>query len=132
MRYLLDTNVCVGALRGVRGIIQRLHDLNPDDCGVSTVTVYELYTGIERCRDPKKEQSKLELFLQTLHELPFEHKAALETARIRHALESKGMVIGAYDLLLAGQALAAGLVLVTHNQGEFKRVEGLILEDWED
>jgi len=131
MRFLLDTNVCIAILKGNDKVIGCLKKLSPDDCAVSVVTMYELYAGVERCRDPHKEMLALERFLNALHQLPLENKAAQFSAKVRHALEIRGRMIGPYDILLAGQALATGLILVTHNQHEFSRVEGLKIEDWE-
>lgn len=95
------------------------------------VTLYELYSGVERCRQPAKERQKVDLFVAPLHLLPFDQDAAAQAARVRWQLEQNGDVIGPYDLMLAGQALSLGLTLVTHNTGEFQRVVGLPLEDWQ-
>ena len=103
----------------------------PADCAVSTVTVYELYTGVEKCADPSRERSKVTRFLSTINEITFDAQAAREAAVIRARLEAQGQMIGPYDVLLAGQAKAAGRRLVTHNTAEFARVPGLTLEDWQ-
>jgi tRNA(fMet)-specific endonuclease VapC len=103
----------------------------PGDCAISTVTSYELFTGVEKCSQPAKERTKVELLLKTVQELPFESRAAKESARIRALLESQGQPIGPYDVLLAGQALAGSLILVTANTGEFSRIPGLPLENWQ-
>jgi len=131
MTHLLDTNVCIAALRGRPQVCRRLSAMNPDDCGVSIVSVYELFSGVERCRHPEDERRKVETFLSPLNLLPFDYDAALQTARIRWHLEREGEIIGPYDLMLAGQALALGVTMVTHNAGEFERVPGLSLEDWQ-
>jgi tRNA(fMet)-specific endonuclease VapC len=130
--HLLDTNVCVAVLRGVRGVQRKLQTLSPDDVGVSSVTIYELQAGVERCRDPQAEGRKVAIFLQPLHVLDFDREAAAQAARVRADLVKSGCVIGPYDLLLAGQALSLGIVLVTRNTAEFGRVRGLPLENWED
>lgn len=131
MTHLLDTNVCVAVLHGKRGVQRKLQTLHPDDVGVSSVTIYELQCGVERCRDPKAEGRKVALFLQPLHVVNFDREAARQAARVRTALEKSGCVIGPYDLLLAGQALALDVVLVTRNTAEFGRVENLRFENWE-
>ena len=131
MKYLLDTNVCIAAMRGNPHVLQRLASRSPDDCGVSTVSIYELYSGIARCRHPATEGRKVEVFLEPMHEIPFDHDAALHTARIRWDLEQRGQIIGPYDLMLAGQALALGVPLITHNTHEFSRVPDLLLDDWQ-
>ena len=131
MRYLLDTNVCIRVMRGDPRVIDRMRAYKPDDCGVSMISVYELFTGVERCRDPKDEGRKVIAFLEPLHLLSFDWDSALRAAKIRWSLEKTGKVIGPYDLQLAGQAIALGVTLVTHNTDELGRVDGLTLEDWE-
>jgi tRNA(fMet)-specific endonuclease VapC len=69
--------------------------------------------------------------LSTLCQLAFDDAAAAEAARMRGWLESQGLMIGPYDILLAGQGLAAQLVVVTNNTAEFARVPGLSLENWQ-
>lgn len=130
-RYLLDTNVCIAAMRYQPLVVQRLANTSPGDCSISTITSYELFTGVEKCRQPAQERAKLERLLQTLHQASFEEPAAREAARIRALLESQGQMIGPYDILLAGQALAESFILVTANTSEFARVPGLQWEDWE-
>ncbi len=129
-RYLLDTNTCIAIMRGHPAAVQRMATVAPGDCAISTITAYELYTGVEKCAKPAQERSKVELLLTTLWELPFDPDAAREAARLRALLESQGQGIGPYDMLLAGQALAHVLVLVTANTKEFNRVPRLILENW--
>jgi tRNA(fMet)-specific endonuclease VapC len=131
MKYLLDTNVCIAAMRGREPVLARLLSCRPDDCGVSMVSVFELFSGVCRCARPQVEEVKVRAFLEPLHLLPFDWDSALRTAEVRWHLEKAGMKIGPYDLQLAGQALALDVTLVTHNTREFERVEGLRLEDWE-
>jgi tRNA(fMet)-specific endonuclease VapC len=131
MTWLLDTNVCIAAMRGNPQVLRRLRAASPTDCGISTVTFYELFSGVERCSNPAAERQKVETFAAPLHLLPFDHDAAAHTARIRWQLEQRGNRIGPYDLMLGGQALALGVTLVTHNTREFGRIGGLKLEDWQ-
>ena len=131
MRYLLDTNTCIAVIRKRPAVIARLAAVAPDECAVSTITVYELYTGVEKCNDPLRERPKVERLLTALHVAEFDSMAAIESARIRAVLERAGQMIGPYDLLLAGHALTLQLVMVTNNVKEFTRVPGLILEDWQ-
>jgi tRNA(fMet)-specific endonuclease VapC len=129
-RYLLDTNTCIAVMRSHPIAVQRMAAVAPGDCAISTVTAYELYTGVEKCANPAQERSKVELLLSTVREMPFDPDAARESARLRALLEAQGQPIGPYDVLLAGQALAHSLILVTDNTREFSRVPGLTLEDW--
>jgi tRNA(fMet)-specific endonuclease VapC len=131
MTYLLDTNVCIAAMRGNAKVVQGLAARRPEDCAVSIVSVFELFAGVSRCKDPETEGRKVSTFLQPFHLLPFDWDSAVKTAEIRFQLEKAGTRIGPYDLQLAGQALALDLTLVTHNTREFKRVPGLRIEDWE-
>jgi tRNA(fMet)-specific endonuclease VapC len=130
MTHLLDTDTCVGILRQRPGFTARLTRLAPSDCGVSEVTVYELLCGVGKAQDPAREELKVKRFLSAIVELPFDRAAAEAASRIRVDLEQKGKVIGPYDLLIAGHALANSLTLVTNNLGEFQRVAGLKLETW--
>ena len=130
MQYLLDTDTCIDLLRGRREVVQHASSVAPDDCAVSTVTTYELLVGVRNCRDPDQEQEKVDAFLATVHELPFDRNAADRAALIRVQLEDKGKRIGPYDVLLAGQSIAERLTLVTSNIREFARVKGLRTTDW--
>ncbi len=130
MTRLLDTDTCIGVLRQRPGMVQRLIQLAPTDCAVSMVSVYELFCGVEKAHEPAKERQKVERFVSTINELPLDRAAAETAARIRANLEGQGQPIGPYDLLIAGQALASGLTLVTNNRQEFQRVSGLKLESW--
>lgn len=131
MIYLLDTNVCIAAMRGVPAVVQRMEECRPDDCGISMVSVFELHSGVARCREPETEGRKVEALLAPFHLLPFDWDSAVTAARVRWELERKGNKIGPYDLQLAAQALALDLILVTHNTREFERVDGLKLQDWQ-
>lgn len=131
MKYLLDTNTCIAAMRNHPLVIQQLGSLSPGDCAISTITVYELLTGVAKCADPARERPKVERLLQIVSPLSFDAAAAAEAAGIRARLEAQGQTIGPYDLLLAGQARSLQLTLVTHNTREFSRVVGLVLENWE-
>lgn len=130
MTHLLDTDICIGVLRQRLGMVQRLRQLAPTDYAVSMITVYELFCGVERSQDPARERQKVERFISTIVELPLDRAAAEAAARIRSDLERRGQPIGPYDLLIAGQAFASGLTLVTNNTQEFQRVSGLKLESW--
>ncbi len=131
MTHLLDTNVCIAAMRGNSQVLKNFTAHVPADCGISSVTLYELLSGVERCQRPDTEKRKVEAFIEPLHLLPFDDDAAQHTARIRWYLEQRGKIIGPYDLMLAGQALSLEISLVTHNTREFRRVPELLLEDWE-
>jgi tRNA(fMet)-specific endonuclease VapC len=131
MRYLLDTNACIKAMRGVTSVVGAMARHAPADIAVSSITCYELYTGIEKCADPQREHTKVEALLGAVSQVVFDRPAAIASARIRADLESRGEMIGPYDILLAGQAQSLSLILVTANIGEFYRIPNLAVENWE-
>jgi len=129
VRYLLDTNALVQVLRGPDSTIERrLRTLEPDDVGVSAVVMHELYYGAFRSGRPESNLAVVEEIGLTVVELARED--AREAGRLRAALVNAGLPIGPFDVLIAGQAVARGLTLVTRNTREFARVGGLAVEDW--
>ena len=130
MRYLLDTNTCISAMRHEPAVVRRLESVAPDDCVISSITGYELFTGVAKCSNASREAAKVQALLHAVHVLPFDLTAAQRAAAVRADIESRGCPIGPYDVLLAGHAIATGLTLVSANTTEFNRVAGLLLEDW--
>ena len=98
--------------------------------GISTVTIGELVFSAENSQQVERNLADLEAFTARLEVLPFDNQAAYHFGQIRAALYRTGQPIGPYDMMIAGQARAAGLKLVTNNAKEFKRVPGLLLENW--
>ena len=130
MRYLLDTDTCIAVMRNEPKAVARMATAAPFECAVSTITAYELYTGVAKCADPVREAGKISKLLKAILLLAFDIASATQAAKIRATLESQGNSIGPYDILLAGHALSAQLTLVTSNTREFSRVDGLVLENW--
>ena len=130
MTYLLDTNLCIALLRGHAAAVSRLVALPPSACAVSSISVYELQTGVEKCQQPERERQKVDLLLSSLCVVAFDREAAEQSAIVRVQLERAGTPIGPYDILLAGHALARGLTMVTADVGEFSRVSGLTIVNW--
>jgi tRNA(fMet)-specific endonuclease VapC len=129
--HLLDTNTCIHAMRGTASVITAMAAHDPADLAVSSITSYELHAGVEKCADPARERNKVEQLLNTVQQVEFDLSDARAAARIRADLESRGEMIGPYDVLIAGQAVSLGLILVTDNTNEFARVSGLTLENWQ-
>lgn len=129
MRYLFDTNACVTLLNDTSPPLrERLHRLAPSDIGLPAPVAYELYYGACKSRHADR---NLELLDRLEFEIvPFDAGDARAAGAVRSELEAAGLPIGPYDLLIAGQARARNLVLVTANNREFERVEGLVCEDW--
>ena len=130
MRFVLDTNTCIYALKLEGRVVERLRDHSPDDLGVTIITVAELWFGAQKSARPAAARREMDGFLEPFEVLLFEREAAEAYARSRVALERMGRPIGERDLLIASIALARGLAVVTHNVSEFKRVPGLKTEDW--
>ncbi len=98
---------------------------------ISQIVLFELEYGNEKSLFPDKGRRRLQVFLREgIEVLDFQAQDAEAAARIRAILEARKESIGPYDTLIAGQALARGLTLVTSNQREFSRVDGLLWKDW--
>lgn len=130
LRYLLDSNVCIRALRYRDDRLRvRFKTEAPGLC-TSSVVLHELLFGAARSAKPDHQREQVYKLLARMTVLPFDDEAADHAADIRADLTGKGRIIGAYDLLIAGHARSRGLTVVTGNLGEFRRVEGLRCEDW--
>ncbi|MUG99472.1 PIN domain-containing protein [Scytonema sp. UIC 10036] len=133
MSYLLDTNVCIRLLNNTSPAVSaRLADKEPEDIYLSTVTQMELYYGTYRSAQVERNLAVLERFFSQFAVLPLDPKSARVAGRIRAELAALGKPIGPYDSQIAAIAIVNNLILVTHNTGEFSRVNGLQIEDWEE
>lgn len=120
MIYLLDTNACVEYLRQRNSpLIQRIAAHPAGDLRVCSVVKAELYYGAQRSQHSQSNWAKVDTFVQQFLSLPFNDTAAEHYARIRTDLESRGMVIGPYDLQIGAIALGNSVTLVTNNTSEF-------------
>lgn len=134
MNYLLDTNACIALINGnpasVRTRLEKTLATGAE-ISVSSVAVFELWYGVSKSSREEFNTKRLETFLAgPVVVLPFEDEDARIAGSVRAALEAAGKPIGAYDLLIAGQALARQLTLVTANVSEFSRVKGMVWQDW--
>jgi tRNA(fMet)-specific endonuclease VapC len=131
VRYLLDTNICVYALKHrPPEVLERLQAVGKAAVAVSVITVLELRQGAEKSQQAAANHARLDLFLGPLRVLPFDEEAALAGARVRAHLERLGRPTGDLDSLIAAQALARDMTLVTNNLREFERVPALRVENW--
>ena len=132
MKYLLDTNTCIRYINGRSAAIrQKLPAVPAREIVVCSVVRGELAYGAARSQTPAESAAKQQKFLKPYASLPYDDAAADVGGRIRAALEAAGTPIGPYDLQIAAIALVHGLIVVTHNVREFRRVAGLQVEDWE-
>jgi tRNA(fMet)-specific endonuclease VapC len=140
MKYLLDTCTVSDFVKGQPKVLARIKATSPNLIAVSALTRMEVDFGLAlNAARAKKLAPVLDAFFSTIATLPFDEADAQAAAAIRAALKTQGQPIppgdflrgvGAYDVLIAGTGLARGLVVVTSNVGEFKRVSGLHVEDW--
>ncbi len=126
---LLDTNTIIYYLKGIESVVSRLQAASPRDLAIPSVVAYEVEYGTLKSGSARRRAVVGEL-LAGLTQVPLDHEAAREAARIRVELETRGLLIGPIDLLIAGTARSRGAVLVTNNAREFSRVKGLRLVDW--
>jgi tRNA(fMet)-specific endonuclease VapC len=134
VNYLLDTNVCIALINGTSTKVRARYGQAVRDgsaLATSSVVLHELWYGVAKSASVDRNARRLREFLaRDLETLDFTEQDAQTAGKIRADLERKGTRIGEYDTLIAGQALARSLILVTANVGEFARVKGLIVNDW--
>jgi tRNA(fMet)-specific endonuclease VapC len=133
LTILLDTNACI-ALINRRPPIVRDRARNARERGeqlvISSISLFELWFGVSKSARAEENSERLADFMSPLDVVSFDQDDAYRAGQIRAELERKGLPIGAYDYLIAAQALHKDLLLVTANVGEFSRIEGLRWEDW--
>jgi tRNA(fMet)-specific endonuclease VapC len=134
VNYLLDTNACIALINGnpasVRRRLQKVA-AGGSQIYISSVEAFELWYRVAKSAREEFNAKRLKTFLSgPMTLLPFAEEDARTAGSIRAALEVSGRPIGAYDVLIAGQALNRQLTLVTANVSEFSRVQGLAWQDW--
>ena len=131
MRYMLDTNICIYAIKHKpEQVFMRLQEHDPIDICISSVTYAELVHGVEKSKAIEKNRVALALLLANMEIMNFDSLAAESYGKIRADLEKAGTPIGPLDMMIAGHGMALGYTLVTNNTKEFERVNGLKLENW--
>jgi len=129
VRFLLDTNALIALLKHDRRLVERLRRHDPADIGVPAIAAHELFYGA--LKGAHADDNLIRVDAIQLEVLAFDREDARMAGEIRALLARAGTPIGPYDVLIAGQALARDLTLVTHNLREFRCVPGLKVEDWE-
>lgn len=131
IRHLLDTNAVIALIaRRSAALLARVEACEPGSLAVSSIVAHELWYGAYRSRKVEFNLETLRLLFADLAIVDLDREDARVAGMIRADLARQGTPIGPYDVLIAGQAKARGLTLVTSNTGEFSRVAGLSLEDW--
>ena len=131
MKYLLDTNICIYLItQKSQDILHQLNKHKPTDIGLPSIVAFELYYGVYNSNNQQQNLEALEAFLSPFTIIPYEYLDAIASGKIRAQLKKTGQIIGPYDLQIAGQALQRELTLITNNEKEFARVQGLQIENW--
>jgi len=132
--YLLDTNACIAVINGKPPLVRNRFEkavVAEERVFVSSVVEFELWYGVAKSTRPEVNAKILETLLAgPVSVLAFEGEDAKVAGRLRASLEAAGRPVGAYDLLITGQALRHDLKLITANTREFGRIAGLQWEDW--
>lgn len=128
---MLDTDICIYIIkRKPLGVLKRLESIEPDQLSMSAITFAELMNGAKKSKREEANVSRLNALGEILEICSFDKQAAAAYGDVRSSLEKRGEVIGPYDLLIAAHALSLDRTLVTNNEKEFKRVEGLKIDNW--
>lgn len=131
MRYMLDTNICIYAIKHKpKQVFDRLQEHDPSEICISSVTYAELAHGVEKSQAVERNRLALGLLLANIEIMSFDSLAAECYGKIRADLEKAGTPIGPLDMMIAGHAKSLGYTVVTNNTREFERVECLKLENW--
>ena len=132
MTYMLDTNICIYIMKHNKNVIRKFNEKRNNGIALSSITLAELEYGI--CKSVSRENNERTLlsFLALVDILPFDDNAAIEYGKIRADLERKGKIIGSLDMLIAAHAKSNGYIIATNNADEFRRVDGLDVENWAD
>ncbi|WP_196502354.1 PIN domain-containing protein [Aestuariivirga litoralis] len=130
IRYLLDTDFCVHALRKRTPAVARMLREHATEAALSDITAYELFYGAASYDAPETRLHIIEDFISRFQILPFNTEAARHAGVIRAELEAQGKMIGNLDILIGAIARAEGLTLLTGNVREFSRIKGLHTKSW--
>lgn len=128
MKYLLDTNIIIAFQKQHQGLLAQMKKHSVNDFALSSIVLFELAFGAYNSQ--KVDENLRRLSQLRFPTLTFNSQDAYHAGKIRANLQKQGTPIGAYDTLIAGQAIAQNLILITHNVKEFERVEGLRFENW--
>ncbi|WP_047461162.1 type II toxin-antitoxin system VapC family toxin [Rhizobium rhizogenes] len=129
MKYLLDSNAVIAVMKGHSGFVAEIRKHKPQDFAIPAIVAHELFYGAYKGQRVADNLARVDAL--QFETLDFDREDARKAGEIRAVLAILGTPIGAYDVLIAGQAVARDLILITHNVREFQRVKNLRFEDWE-
>lgn len=131
MMYMLDTNICIYAIKNKPlQVLKQLQENYAEGICISAITLAELEHGVEKSNYPNKNRMALLCFLSIMTVLPFPETAASEYGKIYAFLQKRGTPIGTMDMLIAAHAKSNKMILVTNNVREFERLPDLRIENW--
>lgn len=130
LKYLLDTNIVIYVLKRRPIEVLKIFNTNASRMAISSITLSELMYGAEKSSNAAQNLEAVEEFISHLEVIPYDAKASQHYGQIKATLERKGEIIGENDIHIAAHAISQGLILVTNNLREFKRVSNLALENW--
>ncbi len=131
MRFLFDTNAVMSLLgQKSKALIDRVLACSEGEIGIPAIVSHELYCGAYRSQKVSFNLETIRLILRDFVVLPFDEEDSRQAGEVRAELKKSGSPIGPYDVLIAGQARARDLILVSNNVRDFERVPDLQLEDW--
>ncbi len=131
MKFLIDTNICIYIMnKRPPDVIGKFKEIEVGMIAISSITVSELQYGVSKSNFKKQNLTRLEEFLTPFEILSYDQMAAKHYGEIRSMLEKQGHIIGPLDMLIAAHAISRGLILVTNNEKEFKRIQSLKVENW--
>tara|TARA_R110000850_G_scaffold218852_2_gene344385 strand:+ start:4960 stop:5358 length:399 start_codon:yes stop_codon:yes gene_type:complete len=129
MNYLLDTNICIHFFRGKFNLIDTFQQVKLENCAISEITLAELMFGAENSSNPPKNRAIVNQFATQVKILPI-FNAIDFYAKEKVRLRKKGEMISDFDLLIGTTAVSNGLIMITENSKEFKRITAIQLENW--
>ena len=130
IKFLLDTNAVISLLNDVNSSLsRRVREHLTSDIGISSIVSYELFYGAFKSQRTKRNVALVDCL--QFEVLEFDKEDSRFAGEIRAQLTKQGTPIGPYDVLIAGQARARDITLITNNMKEFERVTGLLVEDWQ-
>jgi tRNA(fMet)-specific endonuclease VapC len=130
IKYMLDTNILIYTIKNRPKKVRDAFKKHADYLAMSTVTLGELIYGAEKSTQSVRNLADIEALAARMDVVPFDSQAAIHFGQVRAELSKSGKLIGPFDLMIAGHARSRGLILVTNNLREFKRVPGLRVENW--
>ena len=129
MKYLLDTNICIHFFRGKFDLIETFNEIGIETCAISEITLAELIFGAENSPNPEKNHLLIERFIEQITILPI-FNSIIKYGKQKAKLRKKGRIISDFDLLIGCTATENDLIMVTENVNEFKRIDGIKIENW--